>query len=216
MKRTVLAVLVAGFISAPVFALAAEGDQQTSRAERMQQWAADRETMLDAKLAGMKAGLGLTADQEKLWSPFESAVRDADRSRVGAMRQMMQMREQGERTSPIDHLEAMADRLSQSATNIKKIADAAKPLYDSLNESQKHNFGMLGRMLIAGAVPVRHGDDAPSHGRTRSRQRRVVPGPSASEKEDAAAPLGRVFRFLAPRAADSDLTRQNGAISLAR
>jgi hypothetical protein len=50
--------------------------------------------------------------------------------------------------SPIDHLEAMADHLSQGATNVKKIADAAKPLYDSLDESQKHKFGMLGRMLI--------------------------------------------------------------------
>ena len=28
------------------------------------------------------------------------------------------------------------------------MADAAKPLYDSLDESQKHKFGMLGRMLM--------------------------------------------------------------------
>ena len=50
--------------------------------------------------------------------------------------------------SPIDRLDAMADRLSQGAANIKKIADAAKPLYDSLDNSQKHKFGMLGRMLM--------------------------------------------------------------------
>jgi hypothetical protein len=148
MKRILAAALVASSLSAPIFALAAEGDQQASRAERMQQWAADRETMLDAKLAGMKAGLGLTTDQEKLWAPFESAVKDADKSRMDAMGEMMRMRSQGERMSPIDHLEAMADRLSQGATNIKKIADAAKPLYDSLDESQKHKFGMLGRMLM--------------------------------------------------------------------
>ena len=148
MKRTLVAALVAGSISAPIFALAAEGEQQASGAERMQHWAADRETLLDAKLIGMKAGLGLTADQEKLWGPFESAVKDADKSRIDAMGQMMRMRSQGERMSPIDHLEAMADRLSQGATNIKKIADAAKPLYDVLDESQKHKFGMLGRMLM--------------------------------------------------------------------
>jgi LTXXQ motif family protein len=148
MKRTIVAALVAGSISAPIFALAAEGDQQASRAERMQLWAADRATMLDAKLAGMKAGLGLTADQEKFWAPFESAVKDADKSRIDALGQMMWMRSQDERMSPIDHLEAMADRLSQGATNIKKIADAAKPLYDVLDESQKHKFGMLGRMLM--------------------------------------------------------------------
>jgi hypothetical protein len=148
MKSILVAALVAGSLSAPTFALAAEGDQQTSRAERMQHWAADRETMLDAKLAGMKAGLGLTTDQEKLWGPFESAVKDADKSRMDAMGQMMRMHPQGERMSPVDRLEAMSDRLSQGATNVKKIADVAKPLYDSLDELQKHKFGMLGRMLM--------------------------------------------------------------------
>jgi hypothetical protein len=152
MKSLLVAALVAGSLSAPAVALAAEGDQQTARAERMQHWAADRETMLDAKLVGMKAGLGLTTDQEKLWGPFESAVKDADKSRMDAMGQMMRMRAQGERMSPVDRLEAMSDRLSQGATNIKKIAEAAKPLYDSLDDSQKHKFGMLGRMLM----PERH------------------------------------------------------------
>jgi LTXXQ motif family protein len=148
MKRTLVAALVAGSLFAPTFALAAEGDQQASRAERMQQWAADRATMLDAKLAGMKAGLGLTNDQEKLWGPFESAVKDADKSRMDAMGQMMRMHAQGEGVSPVDRLAAMSDRLSQGAANVKKIADAAKPLYDSLDASQKHKFGMLGRMLM--------------------------------------------------------------------
>ena len=119
MKRTLVAALVAGSLSAPILALAAEDNQQSSRSEHMQQWAADRETMLDA-----------------------------DKSRIDAMGQMKRIRSQGERMSPIDHLEAMADRLSQGAANVKKIADAAKPLYDSLDESQKHKFGMLGRMLI--------------------------------------------------------------------
>src|ERR1700689_485896 len=125
MKRTLVAALVAGSLSAPIFALAAQGDQQASRADRMTQWTADRETMLAAKLAGMKAGPGLTADQEKLGAPFESAVKDADKSRIDAMAEMMRMRSQGERMSPIDRLEAMSDRLSQGATNVKKIADAA-------------------------------------------------------------------------------------------
>src|ERR1700683_3664550 len=47
MKRTLVAALVAGSLSAPIFALAAEGDQQASRTDRMQQWTADRETMLE-------------------------------------------------------------------------------------------------------------------------------------------------------------------------
>src|SRR5271169_1624477 len=140
MKRTALGALAALAISVSGFALtaAAQDDQQSSRAERMQQWATDRETVLDAKLAGMKAGLQLTPDQEKLWSPFEAAVKDAAKARMDAMREMMQTREQGERMSPIDRLQAMADHMSQGAVDIKKIAGSAKPLYDSLDDSQRH------------------------------------------------------------------------------
>ena len=148
MKRTLAIALAAAFISAAPLAIAAENAQQASHADRMQQWTAERETILDAKLAGIKAGLGLTADQEKLWGPFETAVKDAQKSRMDAMGQMMRTREQGERMSPIAHLDAMAERLSQGAANVKKIAEAAKPLYDSLDEPQKHKFGTLGRMLM--------------------------------------------------------------------
>ncbi len=150
MIRTLVGALAVLAVSASAFALtaaAAEGDQQSGPAmmERMQHWAADRETLLDAKLAGMKAALGLTADQEKLWGTFESAVKDAAKARMDAMQKMMQTREQDEHMSPVDHLEAMADHLSQGAANLKKIADAAKLLYAGLDDSQKHKFGMLGR-----------------------------------------------------------------------
>ena len=151
MKRTLIAASAA--LGVWVCALAptvasAEDNQPPSRAERMHQMAEDRQVMLDAKLAGMKAGLQLTPDQEKLWTPFESAVKDAAKARMDAMRQMMQAHEQSERMSPIDHLDAMADHLSRAAEDVKKIADAAKPLYGSLDDSQKHKFGMLGRMLM--------------------------------------------------------------------
>ena len=148
MKRTLVAALVAGSLSAPIFALAAEGDQQASRAERMQHWAADRETMLDAKLAGMKAGLGLTTDQEKLWAPFESAVKDADKSRMDAMGQMMRMRAQGERMSPVDRLEAMSDRLVAGRDERQEDRRRRQAPVRRLDELQKHKFGMLGRMLM--------------------------------------------------------------------
>ena len=50
--------------------------------ERMQHWTADREAVFDAKLIGMKAELKLTADQEKLWGPFEAAVQNAAKARM--------------------------------------------------------------------------------------------------------------------------------------
>jgi hypothetical protein len=171
-------------------AAVAADDQQTGPAgqERMQQWTADHEALLDAGLGGMKAGLKLTADQEKLWGPFETAVRDAAKARMENMRKMIEsaqarrdemrqrMKERmneagkgdmeshddgemmenaeefglmgGERVSPVDRLENWADRMAERAAGIKKIADAAKPLYASLDDSQKRNFALLGREML--------------------------------------------------------------------
>jgi hypothetical protein len=151
MKRILLGTLAAAAISAfALTAASAQSDQPSkpTMAERMQHWSADRETLLDAKLAGVKAALGLTADQEKLWGPFESAVKDASKARVDAMQKLMQTRGQDQHMSPVDHLEAMADHLSQAAADVKKIADAAKPLYDGLDASQKEKFTMLGRDML--------------------------------------------------------------------
>ena len=48
----------------------------------VQRWA---EAALDAQLKGMKTSLRLTADQEKDWGPFESAVKDSAKARVVAL-----------------------------------------------------------------------------------------------------------------------------------
>ncbi len=54
-----------------------------------QHWAADRAAMLDAELAGLKAGLKLNPDQEKLWPSFEAAIRDAAKLHMDQMMAMM-------------------------------------------------------------------------------------------------------------------------------
>jgi len=141
-----------------IFALSANADPTDQRSgpmgrERMQHWAADHQALLDAKLAGLKAGLKLTPDQEQLWGPFESAVRDAAKMRMEHMRAMMDrmrgaMGEVAERPSPVDHIEMMAAHMSEAASALTKIADAAKPFYASLDDSQKRIFGWLGRELL--------------------------------------------------------------------
>jgi hypothetical protein len=92
--------------------------------ERMQQWAADHQVLLDAKLAGLRAGLKLTANEETLWGPFEAAVRDAAKLRMEHMRAMMDRMpgmEDDERRSPIDPIEAMATHMSEAALALTKI-----------------------------------------------------------------------------------------------
>lgn len=115
--------------------------------------------MLDARIGGMKAALRLSADQEKLWGPFESAVRDVAKARQDAMREMHDRMEKGERPSPVEHMGLMADHLAKAAAGMKQVADAAKPLYDALNDVQKRDFAMLLNTLH----PEPHGGPGP-HG----------------------------------------------------
>ncbi len=137
MKRTLLGMLAAAALSASA---AAQSDQQPTHAELVQRWA---EASLDAQLKSMKTSLKLTADQEKDWGPFESAVRDGGKARVLALQ-----KEQSDDLSPMDRNLAKANRLAESQANLEKMIEAAKPLYASLDDTQKHKFIALGRMLV--------------------------------------------------------------------
>jgi hypothetical protein len=143
MKRVLLGMLsatAAVAVSACGFTAAAQSDQQPPHAELAQHWA---EAAIDAQLKGMKASLRLTPDQEKDWGPFESAVRDAEKTRVIALQ-----KEQESNLSPMDRLNAKAERLAQSQAGLDQIVEAAKPLYAQLDATQKHKFIALGRMLV--------------------------------------------------------------------
>ena len=118
----------------------AQSDQQPTHEEKVQHWA---EAAVDTQLKSMKAGLGIKADQETDWGAFEAAVRDAAKARVLALQ-----KEQSSDLSPMDRNLAKANRIAQGQTNLEKIVDAAKPLYDSLDETSKHKFITLGRTLV--------------------------------------------------------------------
>jgi hypothetical protein len=103
--------------------------------------------LLDAKLAGIHAALKLNADQDKNWAPFEAAVRDAAKQRMEARKAMREERDGDARPSPIAMMTEMSDHLAKASEELKKVADAAKPLYDSLDDGQKRHFGPLVHML---------------------------------------------------------------------
>jgi len=145
MKRSLLGVLAAATtaaLTASVFTVsaAAQSDQQPTHAELVQHWA---EAALDTQLKGMKTSLRLTADQEKDWTPFESTVQDVAKLRLVALQ-----KEQASNLSPMDRLNAKAERLAGSQAGLDKIVEAATPLYADLDETQKHTFITLGRMLV--------------------------------------------------------------------
>lgn len=139
MNKLVVGALAAAALAGSVFALGAAAAPADPSSPAM---AEGRAFMLDARLAGMKAALKLTPDQEKNWAPFEAAVRDAAKARMEDLHAMHEATH-GERPSPIDHMNMMSDRLAKASANLKAIAGAAKPLFDSLDETQKHHFGPL-------------------------------------------------------------------------
>ena len=115
----------------------------------MQMSPEDRAAMADAKIAAVHAGLKLTADQEKLWPPVESAVRDLVKIRIDrakareAAEAAAKPDEAKPAVDPVTRLRDRAERMGVTAAALKKIADAADPLYKTLDDGQKRRLAML-------------------------------------------------------------------------
>jgi hypothetical protein len=111
----------------------------------------DRAAFVDARIAAVHAGLKLNADQEKLWPPVEAAVRDFAKLRMDRANARMSAGQgavQGDADKPDDpvaRLRQRADDMGATSAALKKIADAADPLYKTLDEGQKRRLAMLTR-----------------------------------------------------------------------
>jgi hypothetical protein len=131
----------------------------------------DRAAFVDARIAAVHAGLKLTADQEKLWPPVEAAVRDFAKLRLDranarmtapqnqsqdsqrqnqsqdSQRQDSQkqdsLRDVQRDEDPVARLRERAQTMAANADAMKKIADAADPLYKTLDYGQKRRLTIL-------------------------------------------------------------------------
>jgi hypothetical protein len=132
----------------------------------------DRAAFVDARIAAVHAGLKLTADQEKLWPPVEAAVRDFAKLRIDranarmaapqnqpqdsqkqdSQKQDSQKQDSQKQDSqrdtqrdedPVARLRERAQAMAANADAMKKIADAADPLYKTLDDGQKRRLAIL-------------------------------------------------------------------------
>ena len=108
----------------------------------------DRAALTDARIAAVKAGLKLTPDQEKLWPPVEAAVRDFAKLRIDRANARMNAKPDDSQDAqkprdPVARLRERADAMATTAAAMKKIADAADPLYKTLDEGQKRRLALL-------------------------------------------------------------------------
>ena len=109
----------------------------------------DRAAFADARIAAVKAGLKLTPDQEKLWPPVEAAVRDFAKMRIDRANARMNAEKDAAASDaqkpddPVARLRERADRMAAKAAVLKRIADAADPLYKTLDDGQKRRLKVL-------------------------------------------------------------------------
>ena len=135
--------LVAGTTLLTIAGSALASAQQPPTAERShraQLTADDIAAFTDARIA--KATLKLTPAQEKNWPAVEQALRDNSKERITRREAR---RAAGQRTDATERLRDRADTLTAQATALRRLADAEKPLYQSLDEAQKRRFAIAMR-----------------------------------------------------------------------
>ena len=121
----------------------------------------DRAALVDARIAAVHAGLKLNADQEKLWPPVETAVREFAKLRIDRANARMNAgpNDADKPEDPIARLRQRAEDMGASSAALKKIAAAADPLYKTLDEGQKRRLAVLTRHR----GPFGSGEDGPRH-----------------------------------------------------
>jgi hypothetical protein len=113
-------------------------------------------SLTDARVDIVKAALQLTPDQQKYWPAIEDAIRTRAKNRRARIAERMN-RVQGnspaevlQNRDPIDFMHRRADALEQRAADLKKLADAWQPLYQTLSPDQKRRMAFLTVFAIRG------------------------------------------------------------------
>jgi hypothetical protein len=144
MWKSVLAGTTALAIAGATFAYAQQ--QGPGGLDRVQRWrpnAEDISALGDARIAALRAGLKLTPEQEKNWPAVESALRDLSKQRS----ERFAARASADRPKDLmERLNLRGEAMTQRGAALKKFADAAGPLYKSLDDGQKRRFAMLARL----------------------------------------------------------------------
>jgi hypothetical protein len=118
--------------------------QDAKEVERLTE--ADVAHLTDSRVNIIKSTLQLTPDQEKLWPAVEDAIRARAKDRQTRLAKLQKEAAELRGKSrveilrdrnPVEFLNQRADELSQKATDLKKLAQAWQPLYQTFTPEQK-------------------------------------------------------------------------------
>jgi len=138
MRKTMIIFMSAALLTGTALTGSAIARDRSDRSELSANQMVDR---ADVRTAKLKVDLNLTADQEKNWSGFASAMQDMSRKQADRRIAIRDARaEQQGKFDVLDEMRKNADAQIERSNDQKKLADAAQPLYTTLNEQQKQRF----------------------------------------------------------------------------
>jgi hypothetical protein len=156
--KTIATLLGAAALAATSAAALAQGgqtgasDRQGPRREPMSR--AEMESLVDARIAAIQAGLKLTAEQQRHWPAVEQAIRAASAERITRIEERREARARSaqpdasrpsERPDFMARLQRRSDWVSARAERMKTLTEAVKPLWASLDDRQKRLLPVLMR-----------------------------------------------------------------------
>ncbi|MBJ6127766.1 Spy/CpxP family protein refolding chaperone [Microvirga splendida] len=142
--------------AAPAAPQAQDQDQDQDRQDRRPRLSQDDfNRLVDARIASIKAGLKLTADQERLWAPVESAIRTAATERFTNMQERPD-RDERRSMDFMQRLERRSGMMTERAQRSATVATALRPLWDTLTEDQKRIAPRLMREAVNEDSPRWH------------------------------------------------------------
>jgi LTXXQ motif family protein len=113
--------------------------------------------LTDERIEIVKAALQLNADQEKYWPDVENAIRNRAKNRQARIATTAERLSEMAQKNPVEVLRSRdpiafmrrrADALAQRADDLKKLADAWQPLYQTLSPDQKKRLALLTILVI--------------------------------------------------------------------
>lgn len=149
-----LRTISAGMTALAVITASSLGYAQSPSASRLSERlsAADLNVLTEARIAVVKNTLQLTADQQRYWPPIEEAIRARAKDRQSRLESLTTgAADRADRNpievlrdrNPVEFMNRRADAMAQRSADLKKLAAAWQPLYQTLTPEQKRHLGYL-------------------------------------------------------------------------
>jgi hypothetical protein len=111
----------------------------------------DAKTLTDVRVELVKDALQLTPDQQKLWPPVEAAIRNRAKNRFTRLYDFagraQELRAHPLQTllnrDPVEFMQRRADALEQRSRDLKQLASAWQPLFQTLSQDQRRRMALL-------------------------------------------------------------------------